>query len=318
MAIREGKLLHIDLKQKKLLKEFVVPSVAAVGQGGLLDLKKHPKFNENNLILYTFSKVGEKKGYTTVLSQFRWNKNQPKEYKELYTAKAFGPATRHFGSRIAFNDKKDKVFISIGDRGEREKAQLIKFDNGKILRLNLDGSMPADNPFQSNLAVWSYGHRNPQGLFYHMPSKTLFEQEHGPRGGDEINIIKPGKNYGWPVITYGKEYWGPSIGEGQKKKGMEQPIKYYVPSIAPCGLIYYEGSKYPSLKNSLLSGALKLKHLNQISVTNKTGMKKKKHFTVAEERRHFESLSKRVRYITLGPKENLYFTTDDGAIYQIQ
>lgn len=314
VANRNGTLHYVNLDTKKELNKMNVPHVAQVGQGGLLDLKKHPDFQNNKTIYYTYSK-STGGGYTTVLASLNFKNGQATNFKDLFIAKAEGPASRHFGSRIAFNKEKNKLFLSIGDRGERDKAQSLSFHNGKILRLNLDGTTPKDNPFAEAPAIYSFGHRNPQGLVFIDKYDTLFEQEHGPRGGDEINVILKGKNYGWPVITYGKEYWGPKIGEGTKKKGLEQPIKFYVPSIAPCGLFYYEGSKYPAWNGSLLNGALKLKHLNRVKISQK-----KQKFFAEEEERVFENLNKRIRYITQGPNQDdyLYMTSDDGGIYQIK
>lgn len=315
VASRDGYLHLIDMKKSKVIDKTQVPNVADVGQGGLLDLKKHPKFSTNSLIFFTFSTKLEK-GFTTALGTFEWKKNRPKNFKTIFIANAYGKTTRHFGSRLAFNKLKNNIFLSVGDRGEREKAQDLNFHHGKILRLNLDGTTVSKNPFKNAPAIWSLGHRNPQGLFYDEMTETLFEQEHGPRGGDEINIIKKGKNYGWPIITYGKEYWGPSIGEGTAKKGLEQPIKYYVPSIAPCGLILYRADQYPEWKGSLFSGALKLRHLNRVSL-HVEKYKKTLHFKAGNEERLFKKLNKRVRYITTDDKQWLYFSTDNGEIYRI-
>lgn len=316
VADRNGYLHVLNSENKKVLNKIQVPNVADVGQGGLLDLKKHPKFLKNSLVYFTFS-TKIKNGYTTALGTFEWKKKTPQNFQTLFVANAVETTTRHFGSRIALNKDKNKLFLSIGDRGERDKAQDLKFHNGKILRLNLDGTPANGNPFKNAPAIWSLGHRNPQGLFFDDQTNTLFEQEHGPRGGDEINVIVKGKNYGWPIITYGKEYWGPSIGEGTEKKGLEQPIKYYVPSIAPCGLLLYRGDKYPGWNGNLFSGALKLRHLNRVELQTKK-QKQQMTFLAGKEERLFEKLNQRVRYITVDKEQWLYFTTDSGEIYRIE
>lgn len=311
---KEGRFHIYDLKQKKIISTTEVPGVKDVGQGGLLDVKLHPNFKENKQIFYSYAK-STGGGYATTLAKAFIKENKVSRFSDILVTNSHGPASRHFGSRIAFNKTKDKLFLSIGDRGERDKAQDLMFHNGKVLRLNLDGSFPKDNPFPKSPAVWSYGHRNPQGLFFDDMTGILYEQEHGPRGGDEINIIKKGKNYGWPIITYGKEYWGPSIGEGTHKKGLEQPIYYYVPSIAPCGLLLYRGEKLKSWNGQLLSGALKLKHINLLTLVQQKN--KTKPIKVTGEERIIENWKKRIRYIAQSPDQLIYFSTDSGEVYRI-
>ena len=184
-----------------------------------------------------------------------------------------------------------------------------------ILRLYLNGRVPKDNPFfqQENILpeIWSYGHRNPQGVFYDKSQQRLWSNEHGPRGGDEINLISPGLNYGWPIISHGKEYWGPvQVGEGQEKEGMEQPIKFYIPSIAPSSLIVYSGKAFPAWKGNLFAGALKMTHINRIEI-NSFGRE-------VEEERLLERLGERIRDILESPEGWLYFSTDSGKIMRIR
>ncbi len=221
--------------------------------------------------------------------------------------------TRHFGSRIAF-DNEGHVFFTVGDRGERPNGQDLSTHAGSVIRLNQDGTVPKDNPFvkhQNALPeIWSYGHRNPQGLSYDSKNKRLWLIEHGPRGGDEINLILAGKNYGWPVISYGKEYWGPlSVGEATSKEGMEQPVKYYVPSIAPGSLLLYTGSAFPGWQGDLFAGALKLQHLNKIKLSD-SGQ------TVGEERLLI-SLKERIRSLSQSPEGWIYLSTDSGKIMRL-
>jgi glucose/arabinose dehydrogenase len=217
----------------------------------------------------------------------------------------------HYGSRIAFDDN-GYIYFSIGDRGIRENAQDLTLHAGSILRLKRDGNIPIDNPFVDTAnalpEIWSYGHRNPQGLVWDNDNKRLWSIEHGPRGGDEINLIEKGKNYGWPIISYGKEYWGPvSVGEGTHKVGMEQPVKYYAPSIAPGSLLYYTGDAFPEWQGDLLAGALILRHLNRVEL-NEQGE------AIAEERL-LEDLNQRIRALVQSPEGWIYFSTDRGNIY---
>ena len=305
---RSGEIKSFDLKTKKVVEIKGAPKVYARGQGGLLDIKKHPDFAKNKRIYLTYSKsVGGNK--TTALGYGILEGNELKDFKDIFIAKENAEKRIHFGSRIAFTEE-NKIFVSVGDRGNRDNPQDLSNHFGKVMRINDDGSVPKDNPFVGKEGVraeiWSYGHRNPQGLFYDKESKTLYEMEHGPRGGDEINIIKKGANYGWPVISYGREYVLPvAVGEGTEKKGMEQPIKYYVPSIAPCGLIYYNNDKFPELKGSLISGALALTHVNVYNLKTK------------KDERLFDSEDIRFRSIASNAEGEVFMSTDGGKIYKL-
>ncbi len=296
---REGNIKILDLKTKKLTPVINAPEVATGGQGGMLDLVLHPNFKKNSLLYITYSqKKGSKQ--TTRLTQYKLVGNQLKEKINLFTALPFYNQSHHYGSRIAI--KGNELFLSVGDRGNRDLAQSLKTDNGKIHKIDLTGKKAPE--------IYSYGHRNPQGLFWDPLSGLLLETEHGPRGGDEINIIQKDKNYGWPIITYGKEYYGPSIGDGiTKKKGMKQPIKYYAPSIAPCGFIVYQSDVIKPWKGDLFLGALAKRHLNRVTLKNKKAQK---------EERLLEKIKERFRSITEGPDGFIYFGTDSGKIYQIK
>ena len=201
--------------------------------------------------------------------------------------------------------------MTMGDRGERKAAQKLNVHNGKILRLNLDGTPPLDNPFVKTKGalpeIWSYGHRNPQGIDFDPISKQIYSCEFGPRGGDELNLIKKSKNYGWPVITYGKEYWGPSIGDTHKK-GMEQPVSYWVPSISPSGMVFYTGDKIPEWKNNLFLANLGSTHLRRLVL---------KENKVVMQEVLFDKMDKRIRQVRNGKDGYLYFSTDNGAIYKV-
>lgn len=298
---RDGDVKFLDLKKKKLTLINGGPEVKKGGQGGLLDIRFHPQFEKNSIVYFTYSKK-TKDGATTALGRGKIEGSKLIDVKDLFVAKGKSSTRRHFGSRITF-DGKGHLFISIGDRGIRESAQDLNSHFGKIIRLNLNGTIPKDNPFYNSKnylpEIWSYGHRNPQGLFYDIKNQKLYEMEHGPRGGDEINIIEPGKNYGWPIISYGKEYWGEiMVGESTHKEGMEQPFKQYSPSIAPSGLIVKD--------DKVISGSLKLTHVNIFNMKTK------------KELRLFQSLGERVRNVILSHDNVIYFSTDSGKIYFIQ
>ena len=258
------------IKDGKLLDERIsgVPKVYAQGQGGLLDIQLHPDYAKNGWIYLTYSKPGSG-GAGTTLARTKLNGNAFTDFQELFSAQPFTNSGAHFGSRIAF-DGNGYVFISSGERGTMENAQNLQNHLGKILRLHDDGKIPTDNPFVNTSGakpeIWSYGHRNPQGLIYDKENNLLIDHEHGPRGGDEINIVQKGKNYGWPVITYGINYDGSPITKITSKEGMEQPIWYYVPSIAPCGMVKVTSDKYPGWKGNLLIGALVLQHISRVDI----------------------------------------------------
>lgn len=306
---RKGKIRKLNLETKVVSDFSGEPKVHAKNQGGMLDIKLHPDFKKNQLIYFSYSKkMSDHK--TTALALAKVSGEKLIEMKDIFIAKTDSNENHHFGSRITF-DGQGHLFLSVGDRGQRKKAQALNVHQGKMIRLNLDGTVPKDNPFVSNKEalpeIWSYGHRNPQGLFFDSKSRKLFEMEHGPRGGDEINIVEKGKNYGWPVITYGKEYWGPiSIGEGTHKEGMEQPLIKYVPSIAPSGLTVYRGEKFPELEGKIISGALKLTHLNIVDEKGK------------ELARLFDDDDLRIRSVITSSSGDLYFSTDAGQIFKLK
>lgn len=304
------KLIDVDSGQITSLKN--VPGVFAQGQGGMLDVALSPYYKNDGWIYFTYVKEVDNQG-VTVLARAKLSGHVFKDWQELLVTKSKTEETQHFGSRIAF-DTEGHVFFGVGDRGVRKNAQDLTNHAGSIIRLNLDGSIPSDNPFSTDNKllpeVWSIGHRNPQGMAYDAENKRLWSIEHGPRGGDEINIIKPGANYGWPVISYGMEYWGPvAVGEGTHREGMEQPVKVYIPSIAPGSLLFYSGDEFPGWKGNLLSGALKLRHLNRI-VLSKQG-------EVIKEERLLEDLDQRIRALAQSPQGWLYFSTDSGKIYRL-
>lgn len=307
---KSGQIKIYDLNKKKTTKIKNPPPSHDWGQGGLLDLCLHPDFQNNSLVYISYTKKIKDK-YTTAVMRAQLSESELKNHTDIFVAQPAHRNRQHFGSRLAF-DKSHHLFVTVGDRGERKWAQNLETDIGKIHRLQANGSTPKDNPFvnkkDARKSIWSYGHRNPQGLAFDPETDTLWAQEHGPQGGDEINNIKKGHNYGWPEITHGREYDGSKIGNTHKK-GMETPFYHYVPSIAPSGLEIYRGQKFPKWEGDLFSGALKLTHLNRLKVSNKKGS--------IQEERLLEALGKRIRDVKRSPDGLLYFSTDSGEIYRL-
>lgn len=281
---RKGVLYHVDQQKNKTVVKGV-PAVMAKGQGGLLDLELHPNYEKNGWIYISYSKFKEENGSTltaTAIVRGKLKNNEFVEQQELFVSSPYTKTFHHFGSRIAF-DKQGYMYFSVGERGmEKDFPQFTNNDNGKIHRLNDDGTVPKDNPFvgkdakEFHHSIFSYGQRNPQGLTLNPSTGDIWETEHGPRGGDEINIIKGGKNYGWPTITYGIGYDGKPISNISKKEGMEQPITYYLPSIAPSGLTFVTGDTYPAWKGNLMIGSLRFNYLQRVEVKNNQVVKQEK------------------------------------------
>ncbi|MDX1573838.1 MAG: PQQ-dependent sugar dehydrogenase [Methylophaga sp.] len=307
-----GSLNRVDITTGNKTRISNTPEdIVISGQAGFLDVATAPDFENNGWIYFTYSKDVDGQGATT-LARAKLEGDALTEWQDLLITDSRTDKGQHYGSRIVF-DHKGHVFFGIGDRGVREQAQDLSRHNGKILRLNLDGSVPDDNPFvgqdDAHPEIWSYGHRNPQGMFYNRETDTLWEIEHGPRGGDEINLVEPGKNYGWPEASHGKEYWGP-VAVGEKEvKGMVNAKKVYIPSIAPSGLVQYQGDAFPEIRGDLLTGAMVLQHLNHIEMDGQQ---------VVDEHRYFEDKEKRIRNVIEGPDGYLYLANDSGEIWQIK
>ena len=260
------------------------PKVLFEGQGGLLDITIHPDYARNGWIYMSYSKGGKKDKDgkelgTTAIVRAKLEGNKLVNMQEVFEAQPYQPKRGHYGSRIVF-DGKGYMYFSVGERQNRdENPQTLRNHLGKIHRTYDDGSIPDDNPFRNSPvampSIYSYGHRNPQGLVID-PDGTIWEVEHGPRGGDELNIIVPGKNYGWPVISYGINYDGTSFTDLTAKEGMEQPVNYWVPSIAPCGMEYVTSGKYGDLKGDILVGSLSFQYVNRCVMENGKVVKEEK------------------------------------------
>lgn len=307
---KEGKIIHFKNDTKTEIEGL--PEIYVRGQGGLLDISIHPNYKNNGWIYFSYaSPKGEGKGGNTAIMRAKIKNNTLIEKELLYKAEPNTTKGQHFGSRIVF-DREGYLYFSIGERGERDiNPQDITRDCGKIYRLNDDGTIPKDNPFvdskDAKKAIWSYGHRNPQGMEIHPETKDIWTHEHGPKGGDEINIIRKGKNYGWPIITYGKNYSGTTITNQTEKKGMEQPLHYWDPSIAPSGMAFISSDKYGDWKGSLLVGSLKFSYLDRCEIKNGK---------VVKEERLLDGIG-RVRAIEQGPDGYIYVGVENIGIVKL-
>jgi glucose/arabinose dehydrogenase len=301
---RSGALLRLDPDSGERTRIAGVPDVDARNQGGLLDVVLDPDFADNRLVYLTWS--GEcNRGNATHFGRGRLDGNRLAGFEVLFVARPCVRSTKHFGSRIVF-DRDGHVFVTVGERGERDRAQNLGDHNGSVVRLYPDGTVPDDNPFVSREdarpAIYSYGHRNPQGAVLHPESGRLWIHEHGPRGGDEINIPEPGANFGWPKTTYGKEYWGPEIGPDELP-GTVQPIHQWTPSIAPSGMDFYTGKRFPQWQGDLFVGALALTHLARLELDGTR---------VVNEEKLLQDRGWRIRDVRQGPDGYLYLLTDSA------
>jgi glucose/arabinose dehydrogenase len=282
-----------------------VPAVWAEGQGGLLDVAVHPRYADNGWIYLSFSDPGENGSAMTAVVRGRLRDGRFVDQETVYRAapELYRRGPVHFGSRFVFDG--GYLFFSIGERGQQTDAQDLSRPNGKVHRIHDDGRIPSDNPFVTRKdalpSIWSYGHRNPQGLARHPVTGELWDAEHGPRGGDELNLVEPGLNYGWPVITYGMNYDGTPMTDRTAQPGMEQPVTYWVPSIAVCAIDFYAGDRFPEWKHDLFVGALAQQELRRLVIEN-------------GEVTHQEVLFKnigRVRDVVAGPDGYIYVAFND-------
>jgi len=306
---KSGELIHFKNNKKTVISGL--PEVKVQGQGGLMDIELHPNYSENKWIYLSYASSDSDSGANTTIMRCKLENNMLTNQKVLYKAKPDSKRGQHFGSRLAF-DNDGYLYFSIGDRGNRDvNPQSIERDGGKIYRLHDDGRIPVDNPFVKNRnakkAIYSYGHRNPQGMVKHPKTGKLWAHEHGPRGGDEINIIAKGKNFGWPIISYGINYSGTKFTEITEKEGMEQPIHYWTPSIAPSGMAFVTSDIYPEFKGNLLVGSLKFQYLDLCVLDGDK---------VVREKKFIEGLG-RVRSIEQGPDGYIYVGVENVGIVKI-
>ncbi|MEN0047652.1 MAG: PQQ-dependent sugar dehydrogenase [Bacteroidota bacterium] len=273
LTIQSGEMYRVSANGEKQVIQGV-PRVLHKGQGGLLDVEIHPNFEENHWIYLSYSKPNPSNDgeATTAIFRAKLNGNQLEEGKDIFVAKPYVSTRHHYGSRIEF-DREGYLYFSVGDRGRRDNhPQYLTNDCGKIHRIHDDGSIPEDNPFVNNKnaqkSIYSYGHRNPQGVAMNPANGQIWAHEHGPKGGDEVNKIEAANNYGWPVISYGINYTGTRFTDLTEKEGMEQPLTYWVPSIAPCGMAFVTGDRYPAWKGNLLVGSLKYDYIDLCKVKN--------------------------------------------------
>ena len=307
---KTGELIHFKNGVKTNIDGL--PEIYVRGQGGLMDIKLHPNYKNNGWIYMSYgSPEGEGDGGNTAILRAKLNNNSLVEKQLLYKA---GPNTKkgqHWGSRIEF-DNEGYLYFSVGDRGNRDvNPQDLTRDCGKIYRLHDDGSIPEDNPFinttNAKTAIYSYGHRNPQGMTKNPLTGDIWVNEHGPQGGDEINIIQKGKNFGWPVISYGINYNGTTFTDITEKEGMEQPFFYWVPSIAPSGMTFISPDIYPNWKGNILVGSLKFEYIERLVLENNKVVKREK---------LFEGLG-RVRNVLQAPDGYIYAAIEGLGIIKI-
>jgi aldose sugar dehydrogenase len=292
-----------------------VPAVHTGSQAGLFDIVLHPRFSENHIVYLTYA-AGTKAANGTQVARARYDGRTLQDLQVIFKAMPLKDTDNHYGGRMAF--LADGTFaLTLGEGFEyREQAQDLRSDLGKIVRLNEDGSVPADNPFVGRASarpeIYTWGHRNEQGLIFDDVSQRLYETEHGPRGGDELNVIEAGKNYGWPVITYGMDYSGAYVSPYTQRPGLEQPVIYWTPSIAPSGLAMYRGDKFPAWRGDLFVGALALEHLRRVHLDE--------HGNVVKQEQLLNDLHWRIRDVRAPADGYLYVCTDepDGRVLRLE
>jgi len=306
-----GEIMRVDIDSgaKTVLKG--IPKSYCQGDGGVLDILPHPDFEKNSWLYFAHS-IGDSTASTMTIERGKLKEDSLTQIERVFTALPYYSSPSHYGTRMAF--KEGYLFFTMGDRYDlKDSAQTLNNHLGKVMRIYDDGRIPNDNPFvetpNAQPEIWSYGHRNPQGLTIHPQTQELWLHEHGPKGGDEINRIEAGLNYGWPIICYGIDYDDTPIGEGiTHKEGMEQPNYYYVPSIAPSGMEFYSGHRFEKWNGNLFIGAMALTHLNRLVLEEGK---------IVHEERLLQDFGKRVRVVKQGPDGYLYIGVDGGAIYRL-
>jgi glucose/arabinose dehydrogenase len=325
VAMPDGRLLiteksgYMEIRgtDGKLIKKITgLPAVENKGQGGLLDVAPDPNFSSNRILYWAYSeKYGEGNLTTIAKGTLAANESTIENPTIIFRATPALKSSLHFGCRLVF-DKDGYLYASVGERSNldgRPQAQWLQSGLGKVFRITQDGKPAPGNPFLNTAGampeIWSYGHRNPQSLAFHPVTGDLWEAEFGPRGGDELNLVKPGKNYGWPIITYGIEYAGPAIGDAiQQKEGMEQPVYYWDPVISPSGMTFYTGDAIPEWKNNLFISGLSSMHIARLVIENNK---------VVGEERLMADKNERIRDVTYLDGK-LYAVTDTGKLFVIK
>ncbi len=311
---RDGYLYRIDDDGGKNIVSGV-PIVKNKNQGGLFEIQLHPNFKKNHWVYLSYSDLkveGKDSLSTTVISRYKLENDQLTDKKDILKVLPYSKKGGHYGAKMLFDDK-GYLFVTIGDRQNRDvNPQDLTKIPGKIHRIHDDGSIPSDNPFVDSIgavkSIYSYGHRNPQGIAFHPKTKDLWEHEHGPRGGDELNIVKPATNYGWPVISYGLNYDGTTFTNLLEKEGMEQPIHYWTPSIAPSGMTFVTSDKYGDWENNLLVGSLRFKYLNRCVIEDNK---------VVKEEILFKNIG-RLRNVAMGPDGYIYVSVEKpGYVFRL-
>ncbi len=317
---RDGRMRIVDARGQMGAPIEGLPPVDARGQGGLLDVVVHPQFAQNRWVYWSYSEPAEGRSNSTAVARGKLQADglngRLSEVQVVFRQQPRFASTAHFGSRLVFA-RDGQLFVTLGDRfSRRDDAQTLDNHHGKIVRIEADGRTPADNPFVSRAGArpetWSLGHRNVQGAALHPQTGELWIHEHGPQGGDEVNVSLAGRNYGWPVITYGAEYGsGRKIGEGTDRQGIEPPLVHWVPSIAPSGMAFVTGDRYPGWKGDLFVGALRAQTLVRLQLDGRR---------VARQERLLTDLGERIRDVRQGPDGWLYVLTDsdDGKLIRLE
>ncbi len=317
---RPGRLRIVDASGKLGAPVLGLPSVDAVGQGGLLDIVIDPKFSDNARVYLSYSEPGEdangRPGNSTAVARAQLDGNRLVNLQVIFRQLPKVASKAHFGSRLVFA-RDGRLFVTLGDRySRRDDAQTLDNHHGKVVRIEADGAVPADNPFVGRAGalpeIWTYGHRNLQGAALHPATGELWTHEHAPQGGDEINIETAGKNYGWPVITHGREYGtGFRIGDGTTRADVPAPLTVWIPSIAPSGMAFLTSDRYPGWKGNLFVGALRGQMLVRLELDGNR---------VVKEHRLLQNLDERIRDVRQGPDGWLYLLTDssDGRLIRLE
>ncbi|WP_018480091.1 PQQ-dependent sugar dehydrogenase [Pontibacter roseus] len=312
---RNGSFYRLPKSTRQLQKIAGAPEVLAQGQGGLLDVELHPDFAKNNTIYLSYSafkKEGDQTLSTTAVMRAKLEGNKLSEQKVIFEAHPWAKTRHHYGSRLEFG-RDGLLYLTVGDRGQHhENAQTIERAPGKVHRIKDDGAIPADNPFvhekNAIATIYTIGNRNIQGMTIHPKTGALWTNEHGPRGGDEVNIAEKGKNYGWPVISYGINYNGTVLTELTKKEGMEQPLWYWVPSIGPSGMAFVTGDRYKGWEGDLLVGSLRFQFLSKLKMHGDK---------IVSEEKLLKNIG-RVRDVRMAPDGYIYVAVESpGTIYRL-